>query len=151
MNAKRKFILRNSAIRERCVAHIYELPLEHEWEVVIRPYKQDKTREQEEKYHAMIGDIKKSGKFVFAGRSDWSVEEIKRFLIDAFAAAKEEMGEPLEKQGRSYPSLDGKRTIYINPRSSEFSRKDGSDFIEWLYAYGSDLGVRWTERYMEQQ
>lgn len=149
---KKKFVMSNELIRQNLVNFLYDLPLDtvsHGWRVMITEEKPDKTRDQEEKYHAMIGDIKKSGKFMFMGHTDWSKEDIKRLLIDAFARIRQSMGNPLRNAPRMVPSLDGNGVVYLNPRSRDFSREEASDFIEYLYSYGSELNVKWSEQYVE--
>lgn len=151
----KKFVVSSAAIRERLIAYLYDLPLDtclHGWKVMITENRPNKTEEQQAKYHAMLRDIKQSGKFKFLGHGNWSEEEIKRLLIDAFAAAMAEMGTPLENdpahnKEKIVPSLDGKRMVSLTVKSSEFNRREASEFIEFLYAYGSDLGVKWTENY----
>lgn len=143
----KKFVLRDASTRERLVQYAYELPLENfpnGVKVVFSENKDAKTQEQVDKYHAMIRDIKKSGKFRFMDRTDWSEEDIKRILIDAFARVMTSMGTPLKYQPRIVPSLDGSGVVYLGVPSRGFDKKEASDFIEFLYAYGADLGVRWT-------
>lgn len=150
---KKKFVVSSPAIRERLIAFLYDLPLDtvpEGWKVVISPHAADKSQDQIDKYHAMLDDIRKSGRFVFMGRSDWSKEDIKRLLIDAFSAVKAEAGEPLRYQQEIVPSLDGKRIVTLAPRSRDFTRAEASDFISFLYAYGSDLNVRWSEQWLDQ-
>lgn len=146
MNGKKKFVIRNADILQRCIQFLHELPLgtvPNGWSVVIQEEKISKSREQEEKYHAMIGDIKASGKFTFMGRTDWTAPEIKSLLKEGFAAERIAQGNPLRHSAKLVPSLDGKRIVPLEPSSKEFTLQEASDFIEYLYAYGSELGVRW--------
>jgi hypothetical protein len=150
---KKKFVILNEDIRQRCINFLYELPFDtvpDGWKVVITPNVPDKTRDQEEKYHAQIGDIKKSGRFAFMGRTDWHQEDIKRLLIDAYSRIRTAEGRPLRYVTKVVPSLDGSGVVHLNPRSRDFSREEASEFIEFLYAYGTDLGVRWSEPKEEQ-
>lgn len=110
------------------------------WEVVFSPPK--KKRIQEEKYHAMIGDIARHCEFM--GRR-WDTEDWKRLLIDAFAAAMREAGTPLHHDGRVVPSLDGQRVVQLGIQSRGFYVKEAADFISFLYAWGNEAGVKWTE------
>ena len=101
-----------------------------------------KKRDQEEKYHAMLNDIAKSGKFEFLGRSDWDLEDIKRLLIEAFANEMENIGTPLKQKSSIVPSLDLKRTVQLGIQSRDFSVKEASNFIEYLYSYTVEIGIK---------
>ncbi|MBK5203910.1 MAG: recombination protein NinB [Polaromonas sp.] len=101
-----------------------------------------KRRIQEEKYHAMVGDL--SRQCEYAGRK-WDAEDSKRILIDEFAADMRGAGTPLHNDSRIIPSQDGLRIIQLNIRSSDFYIKEAAQFIEWLYAWGADRAVVWTE------
>lgn len=103
-----------------------------------------KAREQEEKYHAQIGDIAKQCKFMGQkfDREDW-----KRMLIDAFARVKAGEGNPLKGWGRIVPSLDGAGFVQLGIQSRGFTKSIASEFIEHLYAFGADHEppVVWSE------
>ena len=103
-----------------------------------------KTRPMEEKYHAMIGDIEKSKKFVFMGTTEWDQEDIKRLLVDSFAKVKQSMGEPLSQGGRVIPSLDFTGTVQLGIQTRKFTKKEGADFIEYLFSYGAEIGVQFN-------
>jgi hypothetical protein len=100
-----------------------------------------KTRDQEAKYHAMCGDIAKCCEFMGekVEGEDW-----KRLLIDAFARVKASMGEPLKQGGRIVPSLDGTGIVQLGIQSRKFTKKEASEFIEYLYAYGAERDVKWS-------
>jgi hypothetical protein len=101
-----------------------------------------KKREQEEKYHAMIGDIAKSCEFM--GKK-WPADDWKRLLVDAFAKVMRDAGTPVHHDGRIVPSLDGARIVQLGIQTSEFYVKEAAEFIEYLYSYGSEHNVRWSE------
>lgn len=101
-----------------------------------------KKRIQEEKYHAMIGDIAKQTQYI--GRS-WDVESMKRILIDEFAEEMRLAGTPLHHDGQIIPSENGKRIIQLGIQSRDFYVKEASAFIEFLYAWGVERDVIWSE------
>ena len=111
------------------------------WMVIIQ--EQVKKREQEEKYHAMIGDIAKQCKFLEQklDKDDW-----KRILIDAFGRVKAAEGNPLKGWGRIVPSLDGTGFVQLGVQSRGFSKSIASEFIEHLYAFGAENDVKWSEK-----
>lgn len=93
---------------------------------------QAKSRDQEEMYHALIGQIAKAMKSV---GSTWSADDWKRLLIDQWA---HETG---RKLGKLAPSLDGERIVQLGMQSRKFTVEQGSEFIEWLLAWAIDKGV----------
>lgn len=101
-----------------------------------------KRRIQEEKYHAQIGDI--AAQSTYAGKR-WDRDDMKRILIDEFADAMRAAGSPLHHDGRLIPSEDGRRVIQLGVQSREFWVKEASQFIEFLYAWGAERGVVWSD------
>lgn len=141
---KQFFRLVHDVARQRAIQAIKEAPAG--WDVHISEPK--KSRDQEEKYHAMIGDIAKQCEFL--GRR-WSAEDWKRLLVDDFV---EEMrgfaktnGEPdpFADQGHVSPSLDGKRIVQLGVQTRKFKKRTASDFIEFLYHFGCDRLVTWSD------
>lgn len=110
------------------------------WRVTVREPLQ--KRDQQEKYHAMIDDISKQSKY--AGQS-WHEDDMKRILIDEFADEMRKAGSPLHHDGRLIPSRDGKRVIQLGIQSSRFKVKEASAFIEFLFAWGAEEGVKWSD------
>jgi len=124
--------------RRRCMAAVADAP--DYSKVVIG--EQGKKREQEEKYHAMFGDIAKHCLFMDKKhhKDDW-----KRLLVDAFAKAMRDAGTPLHHDGRVIPSLDFERVVQLGIQTSDFYVSEASQFIEFLYAWGNERGVVWTD------
>jgi hypothetical protein len=77
MTDKRLFILSHPQARQNAVVAVKQAP--EGWRVTIAPPR--KSRAQEEKYHAQIGDI--SRQYTHAGRK-WDEENMKRLLVAAF-------------------------------------------------------------------
>lgn len=102
-----------------------------------------KRRVQEEKYHAMIGDIAKQVTHI--GRK-WDLDDMKRLLVDEFAEEMRLAGTPLHHDSRVTPSLDGQRIVQLGIQTREFYVKEASQFIEFLYAFGAARDVRWSEK-----
>ena len=109
----------------------------------------DKKREQEEKYHAMIGQISSQAEH-FGQKRD--LETWKRLLIAAFVivlrenAKAEGKDDPFPEVGALIPALNGKDFVQVGVPSSGFTIKQASQFIEYLYAFGEESGVRFVER-----
>lgn len=101
-----------------------------------------KKREQEEKYHAMIGDIAKQ--CAFMGKK-MDADDWKRLLVDMFAKVMRDAKTPLHHDGRVIPSLDFERVVQLGIQTRDFYVKEAAEFIEYLYAFGADNLVSWSE------
>lgn len=91
-----------------------------------------KTREQEEKYHAMIGDIAKQAQHMGA---KWSAEDWKRLLVDQFARDCLMYGSPI------IPNLDGTGIVQLGVQTRQFTKEQASEFVEWLYSWSANNGI----------
>jgi hypothetical protein len=138
MSDKRSFILAHPEARRRAMACVADAPAGYAVEV----REPTKKRIQEERYHAMIGDIAKQMEHI--GRK-WDADDMKRLLIDEFADQMRAAGTPLHHDGRVVPSLDGRRIVQLGIQSSDFYVKEASQFIEFLFALGAERGIRWTD------
>lgn len=115
---------------------------------VVRISEPVKKRIQEEKYHAMIGDI--ADQCTFMGRK-WGREEWKRLLIDAYVrvarenAKAEGKPDPFAGQGEIVPALEGSGFVQLGVQSRRFKVKQAAEFIEYLRDYGENQLVVWSE------
>jgi len=135
---KRVFILAHETARRRAQEYIWDAPDGYRVEV-SEPVKK---RIQEEKYHAMIGEI--AAQSEYAGKR-WPAADMKRILIDEFADEMRNAGSPLHHDSRIIPSENGKRIIQLEIHSSDFYVKEAAQFIEFLNAWGADRGVKFKE------
>lgn len=137
---KKTYIIQPSPhpARQNAMRAVQEAP--EGWMVQISEPK--KKRIQEEKYHAMIGDIAKQ--CMFMGKKmdsdDW-----KRLLVDMFAKVMRDLDTPLHHDGRVIPSLDFERVVQLGIQTRDFYVKEAAEFIEYLYAFGADNLVIWSE------
>ncbi len=140
MSQKQTFFLVHDTARARARQAVATAPAGH-MVVISEPVKR---RVQEEKYHAMIGDIARQCQHV--GRN-WDAESWKRLLVDAFADEMRAAGTPLhdDHDGKVTPSIDGRRIVQLGIQTREFWVREASAFIEFLYAFGSDRQVQWSE------
>ena len=104
--------------------------------LILTIERERKTRIQEEKYHAIIGEIAKTTEH--AG-SKWDETSWKRLLLDKFAR---DTGRPV---GRLLPNLDGTGVVDVGIQSRRFTVADASEFIEWLHAWCADNGVELSQ------
>lgn len=145
MSDKRVFILTHPNARRMAAAHCELAP---DGTRVLFDPEPPKSRIQEEKYHAMIGDIAKQCEFI---GQKWDTEEWKRLLIDAFVRVMREQAkadnkpDPFGDHGRVIPSLDGSGIVQLGIQSRRFSKPMASQFIEYLYAWGAERNVTWSD------
>ena len=142
-----RYVIRTAEIVTRIASLLWKiLQSETPYEIVIQPYDK-KSREQEEKYHAMIGDIARQMKY--QGETLDS-ESWKRLLVEAFVhvmretAQAENKPDPFGGQASLLMSLDGQRIVQLGVQTRKFRKGVASEFIEYLYAYGTENGVRFT-------
>lgn len=114
--------------------------------VVMDPLK---SREQEERYHAMIGDIAKQT--TLFGK-ELPSESWKRLLIDAFKWETKNdpdfAGEWMKFGSTELaPALNHAGFVMIGEQSRNFSVKLAKGFIDWLEAYGAENDVVWSDRH----
>ncbi|MBN3822301.1 hypothetical protein G3O00_01540 [Burkholderia sp. Ac-20384] len=101
-----------------------------------------KSRDQEAKYHSMFSEIAKQVPFMGAMRD---LETWKRLLVDAFARVKAAEGDPVQGVGAIIPNLDGSGFVQLGVQTRRFSKRHASEFIEFLYAWGAENNVTWSE------
>jgi len=91
-----------------------------------------KSREQEEKYHAMINDIAKQAQHLGA---KWSSEDWKRLLVDQYLRETENI------HGKIVPNLDGSGIVQLGFQTRKFTKEQASEFVEWLYSWSANNGI----------
>jgi hypothetical protein len=96
-----------------------------------------KSREQERLYHELIGQIAKQAQHV---GSKWSADDFKRLLVDQFAREIGLTG------AKIVPNLDGTGFVQLGVQTRKFTVDQGSQFIEWLYAWAANNGVTIDEQ-----
>ena len=139
---KKVFILAHEEARRRCMAAVWDSP--DGYKVTLSP--PAKSRDQEEHYHAQIGDIAKQWRFC---ERLWDAEDMKRLCLDqfrrdtikdpAFIDAWASMG-----QISMAPSIDKSGVVALGIQSRKLPKVLASAFIEWLYALGAEVGVTWS-------
>lgn len=108
--------------------------------VEIKPA--NKSRDQEAKYHAMFSDVARQVEFMGSKRD---AETWKRLLVDAFVRVKAADNDPVQGVGAIVPNLDGTGFVQLGVQTRRFSKRHASEFIEFMYAWGADHNVQWTE------
>lgn len=90
-----------------------------------------KSREQEEKYHAIIGDIAKQAQHMGA---KWDSETWKRLLVDKYCR---ETG----LNSQIMANLDNDGLVQLGFQTRKFTKEQASEFVEFLQAWAADNGV----------
>jgi hypothetical protein len=99
-------------------------------------------------YVVRIGDIAEQCHFLGRKRDR---ETWKRLLIDAYVRVARENAkaegnpDPFSGQGEVVPSLDGTGVVQLGVQSRGFKVKQASEFIEYLFSFGAERGVVWTD------
>lgn len=129
MNARR-MILRTPEIRARAAAMIAGLPADAEkpLEVLVRPYEERRTVEQNDRMWAMLADI--------ARQVDWYGKRLTpEDWKTVFTASL--------KKCQAVPGIDG-GFVVLGLSTSRMSKKELSDLITLASAFGDERGVRWS-------
>ena len=126
------------------------------YELVVR--RSNKSRDQEEHYHALIGDI--SDQYVHYGRK-FDPEDMKRLLVAAFKheTKDDEVNYPGFKalwaqmgDLRIVPALTGDGFVTLGDQTRKFPRKLACGFINWLYSFMYENKVHCTNpKYQPEQ
>ena len=125
--------LKLASDRVRALAHAWIDRAPEECLVKFYPEK-NRTTEQNAKLWAMLGDISKQVQH--NGR--YRTPESWKLLV--MHALKYECAFEIGLNGEPFPT---------GFRSSQLSIKQMSELIEWVYAFGAEQGVKWSERGFE--
>lgn len=108
-----------------------------------------KSEGQREKFHAMIGDIKKTGVITIPGRrivmNDYDNEQCKALLVMWFTNEVEGTDIAIPNPPRHFMCPITGENITIRPSTIKWGKKLTCAFTEWLYATGALAGVSWSE------
>lgn len=103
--------------------------------VVITLSREKRSNAQNSKMWPMLEDIVKSMP-VWHGVA-MSKEDYKDLLTAAV------------KQQRVVPNVDGNGLVALGERTSKYSKKQMSELIEYMYWFGQDNDVQWSEKALE--
>ena len=126
---KRRWILRSTRIRDLAVSILSELPLSDDdreqgddtiLELVLRPFKDNRSLEQNDMFHAWCGTI--------ADKTGHSKAEIKDILVETVFGTEE------------YLNLQGKKRSRLRQTSS-LNKSEMSELIERSVQIGIELGA----------
>ena len=91
----------------------------------------NKTRDQEEKYHAIIGDIAKQAQHMGA---KWDAETWKRLLVDKYCR---ETG----LNSQIMANLDSDGLVQLGFQTRKFTKEQASEFVAFLICWCDQNGI----------
>jgi hypothetical protein len=94
-----------------------------------------RSNEQNEKFHAIIGDIAKQAQHMGA---KWDAETWKRLLVDKYCR---ETG----LHSRIMTNLYGDGIIQLGFQTRKFTKEQASEFVEFLFAWCAENGIELKE------
>jgi hypothetical protein len=95
-----------------------------------------RSNEQNEKFHAIIGDIAKQSSHL---GSKWDAESWKRLLVWQFCKDKQ------IDAGKIVPSLDMTGVVQLGQQTRKFTKEQASEFVEFLLAWCAENGIELKE------
>ena len=95
-----------------------------------------RSNEQNEKFHAIIGDIAKQASHL---GSKWDAEDWKRLLVWQFCKEKQ------IDAGKIVPSLDMTGVVQLGQQTRKFTKEQASEFVEFLLAWCTENGIELKE------
>jgi hypothetical protein len=139
----KRFRLVNQNVKFVMLSVMNNLPVSEDNPLIVRIELDKKSRDQEEMYHAIIGDIADQHKVY--GRL-WDSESMKRLLVDQFwrDTKDDEELKPLWAQvGQvmNVPSLDGSGVVSLGAQTRRFPKKLANAFITWLEVFAAENNV----------
>ncbi len=126
------------------------------WIIVTLESDADRSTDQNSKFHAMINDIN-IGAIGVIGMTNidmrnYDFDDCKALLVRWFITEKELNGDKIPdrvKLRKVYDPMYGD-WVYSRPSTTQFGKKLTAEFIEFIYATGSQLGVVWSEPAMRE-
>jgi len=102
--------------------------------IEVKPAK--RTDPQNEKFHAIIGDIAKQAQHMGV---KWDAEDWKRLLVQEYCKEK---GLAARKV---IPNLSGDGIVQLGMQTRKFTKEQASEFVEFLLAWSAENGVTINE------
>ena len=91
----------------------------------------NKSRDQEQKYHAIIGDIAKQAQHMGA---KWDAETWKRLLVDKYVR---EIG----LTSKIMANLDNDGLVQLGFQTRKFTKEQASEFVSFLICWCDQNGI----------
>jgi hypothetical protein len=130
-----KVVIRNEEQLRRTLRSIGVMSFTQPVVIELKPHRLSKTREQENKFHAMCRDLSLQG--IQWGGKPRTADEWKVLVKSAVHHMRK--GETHVVAG-----LEGE-VVELLQSTTKWTRKDYSEAIEYLLAFGAEHNVRWRE------
>lgn len=130
-----KLVIRNEDQLRRTMLTVGGLSFTQPLLFELKPYRPSKTRQQENKFHGMCRDLA-AQQIQWAGKPR-SAEEWKVLVKSALHHLRNGEVEVVE-------GMEGE-VVELVKSASGWTRKDYSEAIEYLFAFGAEHGVRWRD------
>ena len=129
---KQRFILAHDTARQRALSAVANA----QDGTAVEIKEPTRSLEQNAKLHAMLEDVSKQVEWhgMKLHKDIW-----KRICTDA-------MLRDIGESPMLVPSLDGHGIEIIYEKTSTMGKRMMAALIEWVYAFGSEKGVQWSER-----
>jgi hypothetical protein len=96
----------------------------------------NRSNEQNEKFHAIIGDIAKQAQHMGA---KWSAEDWKRMLVWQYCKDNQ------LDSGKIVPSLDMTGIVQLGMQTRKFTKEQASEFVAFLICWCDQNGIELKE------
>lgn len=123
------------------------------WRIRIDEF-DEKTRQQEEKYHAMLGDIARQAKHLNRSfdADAWKRLCVCQYRLDCIENDLPRLADYWKRNSvELVPSLYGSTLVALGAQTRDFPKYVAAGFIEWLYHYGATNGIEWSEPEQEYE
>lgn len=127
--------------------HIARLDPTKLWRIRFDEF-DEKTRDQEKKYHSMLADIASQAKHLnqVLEADDWKRLSVAQFRTDCITNDIPRLADYWKRQNfKLIPSLDGGSLVALGAQTRNFPKYVAAGFIEWLNYYGAENNIKWTD------
>jgi hypothetical protein len=128
---KKHYIINSAAEITKCGQWVRGLFDEHHYLVISAKTGKDRTLDQNNKLWPMLTDI--SLQVEWFGKKH-GAETWKDIITGSF------------KRAEFVPNIDGTGFVVLGMRTSKMDRKTFAELVEYIYAFGADKGVKWSEK-----
>lgn len=122
----KSFILRDLNIKRNAIAYVANLPVDEHTPLVVTIKEQTRNLEQNAALWAALSDVSEA--VVWHGQK-LTPEDWKNVFTGALRGQK------------MVPGIDGNGFVVIGTSASRMSKREFSDLLELIYAFGSERGV----------
>ena len=129
---KQRFILAHDTARQRALSAVANA----QDGTAVEIKEPTRSLEQNAKLHAMLEDVSK--------QVEWHGMKLHKDIWKRICTAA--MLRDIGESPMLVPSLDGHGIEIIYEKTSTMGKRMMAALIEWVYAFGSEKGVQWSER-----